>query len=185
MSTQNDGAMLGRNRVLEQRKASEPLLEIAKIRSILHLDTEVDDASILYYMNVAIEWVQDRLGKTLLPETRESVSYNNRFVLPYGPVESAASIKKVVYGRKELKPEDYRVRIFGDSLEIHVPFSWKTRQLTVEYVAGYKNVDAVPDPLKNAVMGTIEYLYRNNCNIEVLEAETAPWLSAYRTYRIF
>jgi hypothetical protein len=185
MSTKQSGAMLARNRVVKKRGA-DLLLDFAKIRSILHLNAHtIDDESIQYFLNVAIEWVQDRLGKTLLLEVRETTSYNNRFVLPFGPVFSPNNIEKVVYGKKELKKEDYQVRIFGDSLEIQVPFSWKTRALTVTYKAGYEKVADVPEPLKNAVMSTIEYLYNNGGNLEALEAETAPWLSAYRTYRIF
>jgi hypothetical protein len=178
--------MLGRNTVVVKRHGGDLLLPISKIRSILNLKDETfyTDEKIQYFMHVAIEWVQDRLSKTLLPETRESVSYNNRFVLPYGPVASPESIEKVTHGKKELKKGEYEIRICGDSLEIQVPFSWKTRALTVRYKAGYTNAEAVPEPLKNAVMRTIEYLVNNGGDITVLEAETAPWLRAYKTYRI-
>jgi len=186
MSTEKDVEMLGRNSVVQKRNAEELLMPISKIRSILNLNDKVfyTDEKIQYFMHVAIEWVQDRLSKTLLLETRESLCYNNRFVLPYGPVESAASIEAVIHGKKELKAGEYEVRICGDSLEIEVPFSWKTRALTVRYKAGYANAAAVPEPLKNAVMSTIEYLVNHGGDITVLEAETAPWLRAYKTYRI-
>ncbi len=186
----NDQDKLPRHSVVQ--KSSLKLFDDTEI--INHLRVHPQDIStdrIKYYIDVAIEWVQDQLGKTLLTTNRETVSYNNRFVLPYGPVLWNASsqnkdiIKKVIYGKKELEPSEYKVRIVGDSVEIQVPFSWKERALTVQYVSGYGDRQAVPTPLKHAVMGTIEYLYNNNGNVEVLEAATAPWLQGCRTYRLF
>ena len=190
MDRYKDQDQLPRHSVVQ--KSSLKLFEDAEI--INHLRIQPQDIStdqIKYYMDVAMEWVQDQLGKTLLTMNRETVCYNNRFVLPYGPVLWTASsqnkdiIKKVIYGKKELEPSEYKVRIFGDSVEIQVPFSWKERALTVQYVAGYGDAKSVPTPLKHAVLGTIEYLYNNNGNVEVLEAATAPWLNGCRTYRLF
>jgi hypothetical protein len=190
MDRYKDQDQLPRHSVVQ--KSSLKLFEDAEI--INHLRIQPQDIStdqIKYYMDVAMEWVQDQLGKTLLTMNREMVCYNNRFVLPYGPVLWTASsqnkdiIKKVIYGKKRLEPSEYKVRIVGDSVEIQVPFSWKERALTVQYVAGYGDAKAVPTPLKHAVMGTIEYLYNNNGNLEVLEAATAPWLNGCRTYRLF
>jgi hypothetical protein len=190
MDRYKDQDQLPRHSVVQ--KSVLKLFDDAEI--INHLRVHSQDIStdkIKYYMDVAIEWVQDQLGKTLLTMTRETVGYNNRFVLPYGPVlwnasgQSKDTIKKVIYGKKELEPSEYKVRIMGDSVEIQVPFSWKEKALTVQYVAGYGDGQAVPTSLKHAVMGTIEYLYNNNGNVEVLEAATAPWLKGCRTYRIF
>jgi hypothetical protein len=190
MDRYNDQDLLPRHSVVQ--KSVLKLFDDAEI--INHLRVQSRDLStdqIKYYMDVATQWVQDQLGKTLLTMTRETVVYNNRFVLPYGPVLWNASsqnkdiITKVIYGKKELEPHEYKVRMVGDSVEIQVPFSWKERALTVQYVAGYGDAGAVPTPLKHAVMGTIEYLYNNNGNLEVLEAATAPWLQGCRTYRLF
>lgn len=191
MNRHRDQEQLPRNSVLV--KSDPTLFEHIEIYSLLHLKKEeITDDQIKYYMATAINWVEDHLGKTLLTTTRESVSYNNRFVLPYGPVNWSVSdnannkeiIKKVIYGKKELKQDEYSIRVCGDSVEIQVPFSWKERALTVQYVAGYSNKEAVPASLKNAVLGTIEYLFNNNGNVQALEAATAPWLQGYRTYRI-
>ena len=190
MNPYNDKDLLPRHSVVQ--KSVLKLFDDAEIRHHLRLQNrDISTDEIKYYLDVAMEWVQDQLGKTLLTTTRETVSYNNRFILPYGPVlwkasiENKEVIKKVMYGKKELEPSGYKIRIVRDSVEIQVPFSWKEKALTVQYVAGYGDAGSVPTPLKHAVMGTIEYLYNNNGNIDLLQAATAPWLKGCRTYRIF
>ena len=183
---------LPRHSVLNSKKELK-LFEDKEIYSLLHLhEKEFSAYEIQHYMAVAIEWVQDHLGKTLLTSERESVSYNNCFVLPCGPVKwdisdpskNKDTIIHVIYGKKKLQDGEYRVRVVGDSVEIQVPFSWKEKPLTVQYVAGYGDKSDVPYPIRNAVLGTIEYLFNHHGNVEALEAATAPWLRGYKTYGI-
>lgn len=176
--------MLGRNRILEVKKGSKPLLEMARIRSILRCQDSANTSTLEDYLHIATHWMQEQLGKSLVPCLRESVSYNHHLVLPYGPVHSEEDILKVIYRGKELKREQYQVRVHKDSFEVSIPFSWKLRTLTVQYKAGYTSTQ-VPEALKNALMNTIEYLHHNNGNMDALRSATAPWIDPFREYRIF
>ena len=85
MAIYHDQDLLPRHSVL--KKADHVLFKDDEIRNHVRASSEeLSDTQIKMYMATAIEWVQDQLGKTLLTTTRETVCYNNRFVLPYGPV---------------------------------------------------------------------------------------------------
>lgn len=179
--TTHRDTMFGYSRIIENHQDAEKLLPMEQIRSILQLNSSIRDATVEHYRHVALWWVQDRLGKTLLKATRETKRFNNRFLLPYGPV---IEVKKVKFGKEVLEEGRYALEKEGDSMLITVPFSWKEKALIVEYVAGYESEDHVPGPLKNAVLSVIEYLHNHNGHIGHVEESIEPWLSAYKTYRL-
>lgn len=155
-------------------------LDLVKCQLRIH-HTDHDDL-LKYLTTVATDWVEETLGKSLLKETRQVIHNNNCFCLPYGPVTKVLNVK---YGNKVLDENQYSVSAKGDSLEVSVPFRWKSPEVVVTYEAGYgENPDDVPAVLRHAVLGTIEYLYENKGDIRALNHQTAPWLQAHRSYRI-
>lgn len=163
-------------------KRTGQLFELAFLKSHLNISTKDHDVLLTYLMTVATDWVENQLGKTFLTQILKVTHNNNCFALPFGPVQE---VIKVIYNKQELGPNNYVVDPEGDSLKITVPFRWKTTMVEVTYKAGYGvEADRVPSALRHAVLGTIEYLYNNKGDLRTLNDQTAPWLRAYRCYRI-
>lgn len=158
------------------------LLQLDLVKSHMRLSDDFHDNLLNYLIEVATDWVEEELGKTLLTQVRKVIHNNNSFCLPYGPVKEVIEVK---YHKKILSEGEYEVEPKGDSLQITVPFRWKSPDVEITYRSGFgDHADDVPKALQHAVLGTIEYLYENKGDLKALEHQTAPWLRAYRCYRV-
>jgi uncharacterized phiE125 gp8 family phage protein len=158
------------------------LFSLQLIKCHLRIHHSDHDELLTYLTTVATDWVEETLGKSLLKETRQVTHNNNCFCLPYGPVTKVLNVK---YSNKVLDPDQYSVVSKGDTLEVSVPFRWKSPEIVITYESGYgENPEDVPSVVRHAVLGTIEYLYENKGDIRALNHQTAPWLNALRSYRI-
>lgn len=172
-----------RAKTLVPRQTS--LFTLSFIKSHLRITFSDHDELLLFYLTAATDWVEEQLGKTLLKTTRQVSHHNNKFVLPYGPI---LKITAVSYHKKPLTDKEYTVTSYGDSLEIKLPFYWTCPTAVVTYEAGFgETPEDVPSSIRNAILGTLEYLYENRGELgdfRGLEEQKELWLKAHRTYRL-
>jgi|688.fasta_scaffold1460791_1 uncharacterized phiE125 gp8 family phage protein len=169
-----------KNSIVKSRKKT--IFDLKFIKNYMRVSGDDHDASLTYLMEVATDWVEEELGKTLITQTRNVIHRNNSFRLPYGPI---LKVLKVVYHKQELKEGDYTLEPLGDSVLLTVPFRWKCPEVDVTYEAGFgESAEEVPSVLRHAVLGTLEYLFEHKGDITSLENQSAPWLKAHRSFHV-
>ena len=158
-----------------------------QIKGILRQD--ISDDNLKYYLDVAMQWVEDYFGKTLWRAVRENIHHNTHIVLPYGPVFSEDDIIEVEYGKVVLQKKDYSVEIFRDTLKININENIITlkrnKRCRITYRAGYEKPEHAPKPLINAVMTVVEYLYKHNGDLKGMQEAAFPLMIPYKEYKVF
>jgi len=173
--------------ILEKRK--ETLFDLAFLSSYLRLGPEqaLNLKSYLEHLvEVATDWTQERLGKTILSQTIKVVHRNNDILLPYGPVQKENIQSVTRRGRVLKEGSEYSVAFYKDTQKIKTSFSWKSHAIEIVYRAGYgDHADDVPLPIKNSILRSIETLYHNGGDIKILEKNDDVLASSYRHYSIY
>ena len=170
--------------ILEKRK--ESLFDLAFLSSYLRLGPEQSNDlkdHLKYLVEVATDWGQERLGKTLLMQKIKVVHRNNDILLPYGPVQSndIHSVKRK--GKTLEEGKDYSVVSYKDTQKVKTPFSWKSHEVEVIYSAGYgETAEDVPLSIRNSILRSVETLYHNGGDIKDLEKEASVLMSPYTDY---
>ena len=173
--------------ILEKRKAS--LFDPDFLSSYLRLGPEQAEKlkkHLEYLVEVATDWGQDRLGKTLLTQTIKVAHRNNDVLLPYGPVrkEDIQSVKRK--GKILNEGKEYSVEPYKDTQKVKTPFSWKSHEIEVIYMSGYgEKAEDVPLSIRNSILRSVETLYHNGGDIKNLEKDAAVLMSPYRDYFIY
>ena len=173
--------------IQEKRKAS--LFDLPFLSSYLRLGPEQSDSlkdHLKHLVEVATDWGQERLGKTFLNQKIKIVHRNNDIILPYGPVkkEDIQSVKRK--GKVLQEKIDYSVESYKDTQKIKTPFSWKSHEIEVIYVAGYgDDAEYVPLSIRNSILRSVETLYHNGGDVKNLEKEASVLMSPYRDYFIY
>ena len=165
--------------------SQETFFELSFVKTFLRITHDEDDELLAHIMTTAVEWVERELEKTLLTKEIYVAHDNNRFLIPCGPVQSVTSVKRKGATLEEGK--DYTLTPRGDSFVIETPFRWKSAKLEIEFKAGFGDTaQEVPPTLKNAVLGTIGYLYENRgrINEKELYEQATPWLHSHRCYSL-
>ena len=172
--------------VLEKRNNS--LFDAQFLSSYLRLGPEQFEGlknHLSHLVEVATEWSQERLGKTLLRQKLKICHRNNVIMLPYGPVQKSG-IQSVKRKGKELaEGEGYSVESYKDTQKVLTPFAWKSHEIEVVYEAGYgETAEDVPLSIRNSILRSVETLYKNGGDIRTLEGEAFVLTSSYKDYQL-
>lgn len=169
--------------IIQQSK--EPVLDIAFVKSFLRIPTDKEDALLSDLIATATEWVENQIERSILQKTLKVMHYNHSFPLPQGPVLKVIEVKKK--GKVlSLEKEEYELVDQGHATYLKTPFSWRNTKIEVTYEAGFaRKPQDVPQALRHAILGTVKYLYKGGAiNAKEIYDQTAPWLQAYREYRL-
>lgn len=146
---------------------NEPIsLDDAKLAlRVLHND---DDARITGHIKEAREWIEKRIQQKIATSTWEVAldgfaSPTAHIQLPFGPVQSVASIKysDVDNVEQTIDPANYLLN--NDTIEpiVDWPVTWTASYnvVRIRFVTGYQDMALAPRPVIAAMMLKIKELY--------------------------
>lgn len=156
----------------------------------LHLragDDTAEDAMITSLITAARQACEERLGRSLLPQTWQLTldQFPEALELRRGPVRSITSIKFLDPDGvlQTLDPADYQLDTADPWVAYVVPAldtDWPDTQeninaVRVQYVAGYADAASVPGPVKSWILLALGDLYanreRSSAGVEIRVAE--------------
>lgn len=183
---------MGYKRTVEPE--DEDLLPLGTIKEACRVTHSVDDAFLGTLRQGAREYCEDYTGRALMPQTWQRVMdrfpFNRELILRYPPLVSVTSITYIDPdgASQTMSSSDYIVDTFSyrGRIALAPGASWPATQcdrinaVTVTYVAGYADEDAVPQKLKQGMLMLIAHHYDKRSPIIVgsIQAELAFSLKA-------
>lgn len=160
-------------------KSPHLLLGLEEVKCFLRLHHDREDEVIRNLIRVAMDWVEECTGKTLLKKRLEYTHHNNLVFLPCGPVRRILSVRTRL--RALVEGTDYKILNRSHTKAIEIPFRWRRQSITVTYEAGFgEGPEEVPLTLRQAVLSTVAYLYENRDAKLPLHPPVDPWIAYYR-----
>jgi uncharacterized phiE125 gp8 family phage protein len=175
----------------------------AEVKLFSKIDFSDDDTLLTIQIKSAREMVEQYLNKALITQTITAYwrNYDNRVYLPYGPHQSVTSVTRKRRAESALLVEDTDYYVMGYdtySLDLEPSGVMNPRgtskneamsawDLEVVYVAGYGAASTdIPQPIKEAILKTVETNYDHRGNISAnpvstLSNEAKALLHGYRT----
>jgi len=184
--------------------AVEPVTA-AEVKLFSKIDFADDDALLTILIKSARESVEKYIDKALITQTIKAyyIGYGKRIWLPYGPHQSVTSVTRKRRAESDLLVADTDYYVMGDTSKFldmepssganppgtsrneSVSSEWN---LEVVFIAGYGTDSTdVPQPIKEAILKTVETNYDNRGNIvsgtisSTLSNEAKVLLSMYRS----
>jgi len=155
-------------------RVADLAVDLEDIKAHLRVDDTTEDALIESMVIAATESAEQIIGKAISTQTWELVldSFPDGIELTRVPVASVTSIKYIDTNGVEqtLSPTAYRLRATDDyGSALIVPAyntQWPETQndvdtVSVMFVAGYANTDAVPEPIKAWIKLHVGAMYEN------------------------
>jgi len=149
---------------------------LTEAKAHLRVDFTTDDTLITTLINVATEWVEERLAKKLITQTWEyyldEFPSEDSFKIPFPPLQSITSIKYYdeANALQTLPTSDYDVDTIAEPgcvIQSSAGTGWKTtynrpNAVIVKFVAGFGSASTnVPELIRAAVKLMISHFYEN------------------------
>ena len=153
---------------------TEVPVDLPAARAHVREPLTANDAQIQFALDAAIAHVDGKdgvLGRALCPQTWELVLDAfpcRRMEIPLPPLQSVTWIKYIDTAGVEqtLSDSSYWVGTAAEPAIIQACYSWPATQcrpeaVRIRFVAGYADTDAVPSPIKSAILLLMGDLYEN------------------------
>lgn len=159
----------------------------------LHEDAEIfgEDALLDHCTKTAKQWVEEMSERSLLTQTLEYTSQNDRFFLPMGPVlphNKIISVTNVGTNKVLKENEDYVLFLRHDRTVVQLlRHKGKDPKIAVQYMAGFGELaEHVPMTLRNLVLHTaaLIYEYRDRLTRSQVLEQVLHGTQAFRSYRL-
>jgi len=165
-------------------------LSVTALKSHLRVDSSADDSLIPIYIRAAIQFVQQRTGRAILPTTWRQAWDNfpsgaDQLYLLRAPLRSLTSLTYVNDAGETVTVDtsDYLVDSYGEPPTISpaagdiwpaycVPF--RRGVVVANYTAGYDDADAVPACLVHAIYLLVGHWYENREAVSDLTLKPVP-----------
>lgn len=186
--------------VLITAPSTEPVtLAEAKAQMRLESDFTQDDALITSYLLTARQWCEGYCKRQFITATYEWIEdyFPIRIDLPYPPVQSVTSITYTDDSgvNQTLSSSLYQVDIKSEPARIIPAYQelWPTTRsvmnaVTVRFVCGYGDANAVPQAIKLAILMLTAHFYEHRENVQVggnvmnVPFSTTALLDPYRMF---
>ena len=122
----------------------------------LRLDTDADLSLVQLYADAAVDYAQDAMGCSLLPQTITATFYehdHDKLFLPRGPITYIISATDT-----NEKDVTFRRETYGHADKL-VPLVSFVAPLTVIYTAGYPDAAGIPAGIRAAILAHVGTLY--------------------------
>jgi len=181
--------------------ATEPL-SYSEVKAFLRLNDDSEQSFVTALIKVARQFVETQIWRPLISQTwamqfdYEELS-NQVFNINKAPLISIANVKYYDLDNtlQTLAESQYEVDIYGNPARfrlITIPQCYKRMNtLQLNFVCGYANAAAVPEPIKQAMYLVIGHLYENRqdvitgTQVHELPKGSTTLLDPYRNNFIF
>lgn len=176
--------------VVYTEPTQEPIT-VAEVKTHLRIDHSTDDGLLRVLIKAARESLEIELGQTLCETTLQyklddfPQSYPQKIELPKPPVKSVTSVKYYNGSGTLTTIDSSNYHADTDSKPARVQpvdgYYWPTVQtgklhaVVIEYVAGYSNLDAIPQGIKHALYLLIGHWYENRESSSPLTIKEVPY----------
>lgn len=178
---------------------SQEPLTLEEVKAHLRVDVNAEDSLIENLITAARVYVENDIGRALVTQSlvMKLPGFPYPLELAHPPVQSVTSITYIDLDGAEQTLSESLYTVDLDSLQPNIVPSWGNvypavrdvpNPVTVIFVAGYGDADAVPMPLKQAMLMLIGGMYENREAVAPITITHVPMtyeflVSAYRIPR--
>ena len=173
--------------------AAEPV-SLAEAKAHLKIDTADEDALIASLVTAARARAEWHTGRAFVTQSwclwLDAWPRDGIAALPLPPVQavSEAAFTAIDGIRSVIAPAAYRLDVASNSLVLsdpHPPARLRSvSAVEIRFTAGYGDAQAVPAPVKQAILQIVASLYIHRGDDAVVPTDAAALLAPYRVFKL-
>jgi uncharacterized phiE125 gp8 family phage protein len=162
-------------------------LSLSETKTFLRVDTSDDDDTITRIIKTATGQCELYIGKSLITKKYKLSLYGkaeNFILLPYGPVQSIDSVKKVDEEANEEVVSSDNYHLDAESNKIILGGNLYGYKIEVIYISGYGVASDVPDDIKQGLLMHIAKMYDDRNGYSSIPQASIYIYNRYRSVKI-